>query len=176
MPSQKKIKDPIFAFPKTIRMFVDQALTQLRVNARTQGMWPTEVYPGYAMINRKRAAAGWSHSTGEGANSFHAVINDATPDGLTITFSFNDYLRFVEMGVGKGTSWNDVQNSRKANYKSRYTKKWNRAVGQSSRPAFSMEIRHVQQRVRDYLADYYGKTGVIQVINTLAESSNVKIV
>ena len=113
----KPITNPIFPFPRVAARFFQQTITQLEVTTMTQCIYPKEVYNGYAVVNQKRKEMGMWHSTGEGAHSFAGKIIEAGQAGkVTMAFTFNDYMRFAEMGVGKGTTYEDVQNSKKARY------------------------------------------------------------
>ena len=153
-----------------------QTINQLEVNTMTQCIYPKEVYNGYGVVNQKRKEMGMWHSTGEGAKSFGGKIIEAGEGGrVTMAFSFNDYLRFVEMGVGQGTKYEDVENSKKARYQSRYVTKWNRKEGKSQRPAIMMELRHLQQRIANYLVDFYGYEGEVALINTFEEASPIRL-
>lgn len=152
------------------RLFFSQTMNQLRMNLVTQYIYPMEVYRGYTVINQKRKEMGQWYSTGEGAKSFDGEW-DAYSDGMVgMRFSFNEYLRFVDMGVGQGTRADDVDSSRSARYKTRYVRKWNRSQGKSQRPALMMELRHLQTRLDNYLSDFYGNrvgTFLVQSLNTI---------
>lgn len=145
---------------RVIYEFMTDAMYQLHANMFTQHVWPTLVYPGYDAINEYRRVRGQWYSTGEGERSVEArIINANNPADIAMVFSFNDYLRFVDMGVGDGTKLGGVDSSHKARYKTTYTQKWNRRAGRSQRPAIMMEMRHVQSRVCGYVQDYYGLKG-----------------
>lgn len=172
----KPITNPIFPFPLVAALYFQQTMTQLEVNTMTQCIYPKEVYNGYAVVNQKRKEMGMWHSTGEGAHSFAGKIIEAGQAGkVTMAFTFNDYMRFAEMGVGMGTKYEDVDNSRKANYRTRYISKWNRKAGKSQRPAIMMELRHLTDRIGKYLSDFYGMEGAVRMINTFEEASPIKL-
>lgn len=142
----------------------------------TQCIYPKEVYNGYAVVNQKRKEMGQWYSTGEGAKSFAGRIIEAGEEGkVTMAFLFNDYLRFVDMGVGQGTTYEDVESGKKARFQTRYVSKWDRKSGKSQRPAIMMELRHLQQRIANYLVDFYGYEGEVKLINTLDEAGPIKI-
>ena len=90
-----------------------------------------------------------------------------------MAFEFNDYMRFVDMGVGQGTSYEDVESGKKARFQTRYISKWDRKSGKSQRPAIMMELRHLQQRIANYLVDFYGYEGEVKLINTFEEASPI---
>lgn len=142
----------------------------------TQCIYPKEVYNGYAVVNQKRKEMGQWHSTGEGVKSFAGKIIEAGEGGkVTMAFQFNDYMRFVDMGVGQGTTYEDVESVKKARFQTRYVSKWDRKSGKSQRPAIMMELRHLQQRIANYLVDFYGYEGEVKLINTFEEASPIKI-
>ena len=171
------IKNPVSPFGRVASRFLQQTSNQLEVNTMTQGIYPKEVYNGYAVVNQKRKDMGGWYSTGEGAKSFAGKIIEAGDYGkVTMAFEFNDYLRFVDMGVGQGTSYEDVDNARKARYQTRYISKWDRKSGKSQRPAIMMELRHLQERIRKYLVDFYGYEGEVRLLNTFSDASPIKLI
>lgn len=170
------IKNPIFPFNRVAQRFFQQTINQLEVNTMTQRIYPKEVYNGYAVVNQKRKEMGSWYSTGEGVKSFTGKIIEAGENGkVTMAFQFNDYLRFAEMGVGAGTSYEDVESSKKARFQTRYISKWDRKSGKSQRPAIMMELRHLQKRIADYLVDFYGYEGQVRLLNTFEEASPIKL-
>lgn len=171
-----KIKNPMFPLPYMANLFLRQTLTQLEVNAMTQCIYPKEVYNGYSVVNQKRREMGMWYSTGEGAESFTGQLVSAGSAGdVTMAFAFNDYMRFVDMGVGTGTRYGDVENTKKARYQTRYTTKWNRREGRSQRPAINMELNHLRTRLRDYLVDFYGYEGEVLLLNTFEDASPIRL-
>lgn len=161
------IKNPIFPFSRVAKRFFDQTINQLEVNTMTQRIYPKEIYRGFAVVNQKRKEMGQWYSTGEGAKSFAGRIIEAGENGkVTMAFSFNEYMRFAEMGVGKGTSYEDVENTKKARFQTRYISSWDRKSGKSQRPAIMMELRHLQSRIASYLVDFYGYEGETMLLNT----------
>ena len=166
----------MFPFNRVAARFFQQTINQLEVNTMTQCIYPKEVYNGYAVVNQKRKEMGQSYSTGEGVKSFAGRIVEAGEGGnVTMVFQFNDYMRFVDMGVGQGTTYEDVESSKKARFQTRYISKWDRKSGKSQRPAIMMELRHLQQRIANYLVDFYGYEGEVKLINTFEEASPIKI-
>lgn len=173
----KPIKNPIFSFNRVARQFFQQTINQLEANTVTQCIFPKEVYNGYAVVNQKRKEMGQWYSTGEGAKSFAGRIIEAGEGGrVTMAFTFNDYMRFVDMGVGQGTSYEDVESGKKARFQTRYVSKWDRKSGKSQRPAIMMELRHLQQRIANYLVDFYGYEGEVKLVNTFEELSPIRII
>lgn len=162
MTMESNIK-PVPPLKEVINSFAKQSASQLEINYRTQHVWPTEVYPGYRAINEKRRRYGQWHSTGAGAKSFHYTVNGSNPDDIIVIFSFNDYLRYTDLGVGQGVKAEDVERSRKANFKRTYTSKWNRWGGRSHRPFLMMEMRHLQRRMENHLIKYYQYKGEVWI-------------
>lgn len=167
----KAIQSPAFDFKDTARWYLGDVLRQLKINTETQCIYPKEIYSGFKAINAARAARGQWHAEGVGVNSFQGRIVNDTPEGWTYEFTYNDYMRFVDMGVGAGTKYNDVDNSRKANYARRYVRTWKRSgAGHSQRPAIMMELRHLQSRMQNYLVDFYGYQGEAKIIKAFEDS------
>lgn len=161
---------------EVIDTYAKQAITTLEMNYRTQHIWPTEVYPGYSAINEKRRRLGQWNATGAGARSFSYSVDGSNPDNISVIVSFNDYLRYVDLGVGAGTKAEDVERSRKAHFKRTYTNKWNRGAGRSHRPAIMMEMRHLQRRMQNHLVKYYNYKGEVWIGDIEAGSNgNVTI-
>ncbi len=149
---------PAMSVKQTLELFMNQTLMNLRVNMNTQAVWPREVYQGYATVNENRRLRDQWYSTGNAARSFQAYIQN--PDDLedmVMTFTQPDYLRYVDLGVGRGTKAEDVDRDAKANYKRRYTTSWNRRRGKSHRPMMMMEYRHLARRLANFALDWYGE-------------------
>ena len=148
-------------------LFKDQTLAQLKSNFMTQRIWPYEVYPGYHIDNERRDLEGGWHSTGEGIKSFEGEVIKAGEDGIvTMAFRFNDYLQYVDLGVGAGRSADDVDRGKKANYSRRYIHKWIPRSGKTHRPAIAMELRHLATRLENYVQDFYCKTAEVKIVET----------
>lgn len=157
-----------------IRLFTAQAETQLLLNMHTQRVWPTEVYKGYAQVNEIRKKRGQWNSTGAGFQSFRTSVVANAPENVSVIFSFLDYLRYVDIGVGQGTHAEDVERGRNANFKRRYISSWNRRENRSHRPFLMMELRHLGKRIEDYLTNYYGYKGHVW-IGAIEKGSDGKI-
>lgn len=166
----KAIQSPAFDFQDTARWYLGDTLRQLKINTETQCIYPKEIYSGFKAINAARAARGQWHAEGEGVNSFQGRLVNSTPEGWTYEFTYNDYMRFVDMGVGAGTKYNDVESTRKAHYARRYVKSWQRKTGKSQRPAIMMELRHLQSRMQNYLVDFYGYQGEATIVKAFEDS------
>ena len=147
--------------------FLKQTLEQIQRNLEVQHVWPTEIYPNFHSINEirrrqaERAAArgkkGPWYSTGEGAKSFEGTLVEANEETgmVTMSFRFNDYMQYVDIGVGAGRKAEDVERKRNVNFKNRYTK-WYPGSMKSHRPAIMPELRHLTTRLGDAAADLYG--------------------
>ena len=158
----KQTGNPRWPISRAVSVFHEQTLEQLGWTGDTQHVWPEEIYPGFRKVNemRKKKAhgnpkKGW-FSTGEGRKSIEGrIVSMNGPDDITLEYSILRYMRFVDMGVGAGTKKGDVERSKKANWKNRYTK-WNRAAGMSHRPFWRMELAHEETRLATYLRDWFG--------------------
>ena len=149
-------------------LFKDQTIAQLKNNFMTQRIWPYEVYPGYHVDNERRRLEGGWFSTGEGLKSFDGDVIEADENTgiVTLSFKFNDYLQYVDIGVGAGRKADDVERGKKARYNVRYVGSWKPAAGRSHRPAIAMEFRHLATRLENYMQDFYCKTAEFQILET----------
>lgn len=168
MPSNK-IQEPIFPAKEVISDFHRQTLLQLRVNFATQHIFPFEVYPHYKQVNAARKKHGEWYSTGEGFQSLDGRIITADEENVTLEYTFNDYLRFVDIGTGGSTTASAVDRGKNVRFRSRYVSRWDRSAGRSHRPAVMAELRHLQTRLRDYLVDFWGETGELNLVQTFDE-------
>lgn len=165
------IKKAIIPLNNVIELFMRQTEAQIKHNLDTQKIWPEEVYPGYKQKNEYNKQHGYPHSTGDGRRTFRSRLISASSAGnVTLQFSFNAYMRYVDIGVGGKTTANEVERGKKANG-SRYISIWDRSKGISHRPAVMMEIRHLSKRIEGYLSDFYGVTKPIQILNTVSNLS-----
>ena len=148
-------------------LFMNQTLAQLQNNLMTQRVWPHEVYPGYSVDNERRRMHGGWFSTGQGAKSFEGEVIEAGEDGIvTLAFRYNDYLQYVDIGVGAGRSAEDVERGKKANYRRRYVGQWTPSKGATHRPALAMEFRHLQSRLEEYVQSFYCSTIEFKMLET----------
>lgn len=151
---------PVLRLNRVVHLFFTQTLSQIDADMRMQHIWPDEIYPGFAEVNAIRKKKGQWFSTGRGAKSFrgkHTKIASEEDTSIAILFSYNDYLRYAELGVGKGVKAEDGKRSKKGHYNVRYTRVWNRRKGKSHRPLM-YEFRHLQTRLMNYMTDYYCET------------------
>lgn len=170
-------KDPI---SKVARKYLDWNIQDIKKNMLTQCVYPAEVYTGYRKVNEMRKRRGMWYSTGEGRESFSGRVYEADDarGQFTIGIQFNDYLRYVDLGVGLTGSPRDpaahitvdkVQRGKPMDWRSRYIRgKWNRRKGKSHRPAIMRTIRRLCTRYENYMADFYGEQGGVVIINSLA--------
>lgn len=165
------IKTPTRNLNKVLRTYVSQTIWNLHLTTTVQKVFPDEVYPGFTGVNKWRKKTGRWFSTGQGAVSFKGNVASATPDDATMIFTYDDHLRFVDMGVGQGTKYEDVDSAKKAHYKRRYIRVWDRRKGRSQRPAIMMEFRHLQRRLTKHLADYYGTTHEAYIVRTFDQKT-----
>lgn len=149
---------PSASLRKTISRFHKETLDQIDINLATQQIWPTEVYPGYRKENEYRKKHGMWYSTGKGAKSFRGKILSADRiDNISIEYRYLNYMRFAEIGVGKGVSAEDVDRGKNVNYSTRYISMWNRRMGKSHRPSIRSEVNHLSTRIEKFLLDFYGE-------------------
>ena len=166
---------------EVISLFHKQTLQQLFENAQTQTVFPSEIYPGFRIVNeeRKRKAhgdhsKGW-FSTGEGMKSFQGrIISDDGAGNVTLEYQFREYLRFVDIGVGAGTKKSDVDRSKNVKWDKRYISKWARPVGHSHRPGIMPTLAHEETRLGNYLRDFYG-WDFIQTIASIDDNAIEKV-
>ena len=171
----KTIQEAAFEFRDTVRWYLNDTLQQLFRNTVTQCIYPKEIYKGYSAINDARGARGQWHSTGEGVKSFKGSVVSSDPGRWSYLFSYDEHLKFAEMGVGLGTKFGDVQTQKNARYKSRYVQSWKRyGAGRSHRPAIMMELRHLASRMQNYLVDFYGYQGEMKMVKFF-ENDDIRI-
>ena len=124
-----------------------------------------EVYPGWFRENELRTAGkhrGW-YSTGEGYKSFHHQVRytpsqiDDFPSEVHIEYFFNHYLGYVDLGVGKGRPLQKVKRSEDARRDDRYVTEWNPKAGETHRPLFRKEMRHLSRRAGMWLVTWSGR-------------------
>ena len=171
------IKNPQWPLKRAISYFHRQTLEQLVENERTQHVWPEEIYPGFSSVNeeRKRRAGNDHHkgwfADGSGMKSFRGhIISDDGAGNVTLQYTFNQYLRFVDIGVGAGTKADDVERARKVKYNKRYVSRWDRSLGRSHRPGIMPTLAHLESRLGTYLRDFYG-WDFIQTIASIEDTA-----
>jgi len=157
----------LIPFKMMSQVFLQQTLDQIQRNLDTQRVWPYEIYPNFHSINEIRKQNGQWYATGEGYQSLEGEVKQADVDAglITFAFRFNDYMQYVDIGVGAGRKADDVDRAKNVTYKSRYTK-WNASEGKSHRPAIMPELRHLATRLEDYVGDFYGKKFEFDMLET----------
>lgn len=142
-----------------LRLLAYDTLEAIARNFKTQGIFPYEVYKGYMAENAKAKSSSWK-STGAGFDSFYFQLQDAARDSdigvreARIDFFFDYYLKFVDMGVGKGRPIQKVKRTLSADHDIRYLA-WNSQEGSTQRPAIMMEFRYQANRMMKYFATRY---------------------
>ncbi len=164
----KTYGNPLLPLRYIADMFKEQTLAALENNFITQRVWPYEVYTGYKMTNDRRKQEGGWYSTGEGVKSFEGEVVKADENSgiVTMAFRYNDYLQYVDIGVGNGRKASDVERTKKANFKRRYINKWLPKGGLTHRPVIMMEMRHLASRLQGYSMDFYGNEMEYRVLET----------
>lgn len=173
----KPIAKPQWPLRRAVSTFHRDCLSQLARNMQTQHVFPTEIYPGFAEVNEERRERanndhrkGW-WAEGTGANSFKGrIVSDDNEGNVTLEYTFPQYLRFVDIGVGAGVKAEDVERTRKVKFKKRYVSKWDRSLGRSHRPGIMPELAHLETRLGTYLRDFYG-WDFIQTIASIEETA-----
>lgn len=117
--------------------------------------------------------SGMKTGTGKALNTLETTARGSQGEWV-MSIQFNDYLRFVDMGVGRGRKIETVERGRKARQSRRYVQRWNPALGETHRPHLLMEQRHLQARLQNYFEDYYGKTFAFELL-TIFNETNPKI-
>jgi len=151
-------------------LFKQQTLSQLGINMMTQRIWPYEVYPGYRVRNERRKTLGGWVSTGEGIKSFEGSVIEADEDTgmVTMAFRFNDYMQYVDIGVGAWGKAEDIERNRKVRYRNRYAN-WVPSGGKTHRPAIQPELNHLLTRLENYVSDFYGKKYEFKMLDTFQD-------
>jgi hypothetical protein len=107
--------------------------------------------------------------TGSGYDSFKGTVNGAI--NAVVTFFFNYYLKFVDMGVGKGVKITDVKENsisrqllgRKYKGDHRRPKKW-----------YSKELAYNTHKLGPILQKVYGKAAVGMTVESLQSLNDPK--
>ena len=151
-------------------LFKQQTLQQLQINMMTPRIWPYEVYPGYRVRNERRKTLGGWISTGEGIKSFEGSVIEADEDTgmVTMAFRFNDYMQYVDIGVGAWGKAEEIERNRKVRYRNRYAN-WVPSGGKTHRPAIQPELNHLLTRLEDYVQDFYGKKYEFKMLDTFQD-------
>lgn len=151
-------------------LFKQQTLQQLGINMMTQRIWPYEVYPGYRVRNERRKTLGGWVSTGEGIKSFEGSVIEADEDTgmVTMAFRYNDYMQYVDIGVGAWGKAEDIERNRKVRYRNRYAN-WVPGGGKTHRPAIQPELNHLLTRLENYVSDFYGKKYEFKMLDTFQD-------
>jgi len=138
-------------------MFKEQTLKQLKANMQTQRVWPYEIYPGFHTVNEYRRQRGEWYAKGEGVRSFEGIVYEADEDTgmVTMGFRFNDYMQYVDIGVGAGRKAEDVDRAKNVAFKQRYVSSWMPSTGKSHRPGIRPELNHLLTRLEGYVQSYY---------------------
>lgn len=149
-------------------MFKEQTLKQLKANMQTQRVWPYEIYPGFHTVNEYRRQRGEWYANGEGVKSFEGEVYEADEDTgmVTMGFRFNDYMQYVDIGVGAGRKAEDVDRAKNVNFKQRYINKWQPRAGKTHRPGIRPELNHLLTRLEGYVQMYYDAKLDFKILET----------
>ena len=141
-----------------LTLWAENLKKRLQRNFETQHVWPRG-YPGPYIGYRNTPAAKrhLKRNPRRSINSLYAdIYNGAGGDTEKIEFFFDNYLRFVDMGVGYDQKIEAVDNSSPANWRSLY-KTWDGQGDRQSRPILSMEVRHQLRRLQTLVSSFYGE-------------------
>ena len=160
----------LFPMRYIANLFKQQTLQQLQINMMTQRICPYEVYPGYRVRNERRKTLGGWVSTGEGIKSFEGSVIEADEETgmVTMAFRFNDYMQYVDIGVGAWGKAEEIERNRKVRYRNRYAN-WVPSGGKTHRPAIQPELNHLLTRLEDYVSDFYGKKYEFKMLDTFQD-------
>lgn len=158
MAKQKSVKQAISDRKLDLTYWAEGVVKRLRMNYDTQNIYPRGYpgpYPGAARVRRSDGT--FSGSSGDSFRSIYArVYNAAGGNTEKISFFFNYYLYFVDMGVGGGHPIEKVDRSSKAKYNRLY-KPWQDKGDRQSRPAFAMEFRYQLFKLGILVQAFYGR-------------------
>ena len=157
-------------------LFMQQTLEQLEINMMTQHIYPFSPYPSYPEVNEYRRQHKQWFSKGEGYKSFEGILYEADENTgiVSMGFRFNDYMQYVDIGVGVGRHSEDVQRSSKVRYQKRYTT-WNPKAGKTHRPGIQPEINHALTRIENYVQRYYDAKLDFEIMEMTATPVNMNL-
>ena len=148
MALQKSVKQASKEKKLDLTYWAEGVIQRLKTNFKTQNIFPRGSpgpYPGA------------EPSTGDSYRSIYArVYNAAGGNTEKISFFFNYYLYFVDMGVGAGQPIEKVDRNEKAKYNQLY-RPWDDKGERQSRPAFAMEFRYQLFKLKTIVSAYYGQ-------------------
>ena len=87
---------------------------------------------------------------------------------VTMAFRFNDYMQYVDIGVGAWGKAEEIERNRKVRYRNRYAN-WVPSGGKTHRPAIQPELNHLLTRLEDYVSDFYGKRYEFKMLDTFQD-------
>jgi len=106
-------------------------------------------------------------NTGQGVrDTMLRQFGGDNPDEVGFVFTVPYHMRFAEVGTVGGLRGADVRRSRKWQVGKRYAR-WNPIIGETHRPSFSPELRHLSRRMGDFLRDFYGQQYMAQMYDAL---------
>lgn len=172
--TQKGIKEALEDEFLDLTRWANNMIQQFRSNYETQHVWPGG-FPGPYIGYRNTPAA--KKSTGKSYRRMYAkVFNGANGDTKKISFFFNYYLYFVDMGVGAGQPIELVDRGKDARYNQLY-QAWKEQGDRQSRPLLAMEVRHQLRRLEVLVSSFYQEfveNGVLVSFHEQLERSNYK--
>lgn len=166
--AQKGIDKAIEQGYLDLHYWAEHVIQRLALNFRRQNIWPYG-YPGPYKGYADTPAA--KRSTGMGIRSLYAQVYAAAGgDSERITFFFNDYLSYVDMGVGGEQDLEKLRalgKDKDAKKAYRLHAKWKEMGDRQQRPFLMKEFRHQVMRLQAMLWAYYGERTKIVMLRAL---------
>lgn len=156
-----------YTFEQRLEKWAWETYEAIRANFKTQRINP---YPPYITPNAKDMPN--RYSTKALYNTlYYKVLNAAGRDQAKVDFFFNYYGLFVEMGVGRGQKYSQVDNAATARYNKRY-KPWVMKGDRQSRPAIVMEINFQVRRLSSILSYHYAMAAIRPIYSLVKYNSD----
>lgn len=152
-------------------------IQRIKMNYEVQRIWPLGKggggpYKDYHIINAARR--GKYRSTGESftkQNLYSKVLAGAGGNTVAVDFFFRYYLFFVDWGVGKGQTKNEVPENGMPKMKKRYAD-WQFTGDRQRRPVVMGAIKGSRFFLGNILQDYWGKEAELAVLYGLGYKSD----
>ncbi len=172
--AQKGIDQALEQGHLDLEYWAEHVMQRIKLNFRYQRVWPfgwPGPYRGYANTKAAERSTGSAYK-----NIYTKVYAAAGGDTNRIEFFFNEYLQYVDMGVGRGQDLSEL----KARGKYKDAKKpltlharWNGMGDRQARPALMKELRHQLRRLQSILWAYYATQSQIVMLSVLDDEGEV---
>ena len=87
------------------------------------------------------------------------------PNEAGFVFTIPEHMRWAELGVMRGLPSSRVQRGRKGRSDKRYVRRYNPLTGDTHRPTFSPELRHLSRRYGTFIRDFYGEEMMVKMFD-----------